>query len=447
MRSASLRNAPEGIPAIRLFARGVRVFSQDQARQKSLLHAPEAQFQGNVCGKNNAGLWPGAIKPVVAPSLATFASCSHKWNRRHCTRIRAVPNTSEKRHKVLFWNGMLHPDLKSLSPAYFGMVMATGIVSLAANQIGLPVVAWCLFVIAMIAYIVLWWLTVLRISRHRRRFFLDMIDHLRGPGFFTMVAASSILGSEFLILAHNLVAGFALWIIAIILWLGLTYTIFTAFTIKEEKPSLDQGISGAWLLAVVATQSIAVLSSLLAVQIDQPYRLDLNFLALSMWLWGGMLYIWMMSLIFYRYAFFPFSPGDLSPPYWINMGAMAISTLAGSLLIINSQDAPFLHSIVPFMKGFTVFYWATGTWWIPMLVILGIWRHVYKRFPLKYDPLYWGAVFPLGMYAVSTHQMAHAMSFEFLYFLPQTFSWIAMLAWALTFWAYLMTQLRRKKEP
>ena len=44
-------------------------------------------------------------------------------------------------------------------------------------------------------------------------------------------------------------------------------------------------------------------------------------------LWGGMLYIWMMSLIFYRYTFFPFSPGDLSPPYWINMGAMAISTL------------------------------------------------------------------------------------------------------------------------
>ncbi len=101
-----------------------------------------------------------------------------------------------------------------------------------------------------------------------------------------------------------------------------------------------------------------------------------------------MLYIWMMSLIFYRYTFFRFSPGDLSPSYRINMGAMAISTLAGSLLIINSGGAPFLHSIVPFVKGITVFYWATGTWWIPMLVIVGIWRHVYKRLPLQYDPLY-----------------------------------------------------------
>lgn len=58
------------------------------------------------------------------------------------------------------------------------------------------------------------------------------------------------------------------------------------------------------------------------------------------------------------------------------MGAMAISTLADSLLILNSPDAPFLHSVLPFLKGITIFYWATGTWWIPMLLILGVWRHV-----------------------------------------------------------------------
>ena len=39
----------------------------------------------------------------------------------------------------------------------------------------------------------------------------------------------------------------------------------------------------------------------------------MNFLALSMWLWGGLLYIWMMSLIFYRYTFFRLSPDDLPP--------------------------------------------------------------------------------------------------------------------------------------
>ena len=319
--------------------------------------------------------------------------------------------------------------LAELSPAYFGMVMATGIVSIGAWRLGLPQLAWGLFAINAGVYALLWLLYALRLARYPKRFLGDLTDHLRGPGFFTMVAASSILGCQFLLLAGSTRGGQLLWAVAIVLWLALTYTVFTAFTVKEGKPTLDRGINGGWLLAVVATQSIAVLSALLAAHAVQPWKLELNFFALSMWLWGGMLYIWMMSLIFYRYTFFEFSPADLSPPYWINMGAMAISTLAGSLLSINAADAPYLLSLQPFIKGFTVFYWATGTWWIPMLLVLGVWRHVYRRFPLRYDPLYWGAVFPLGMYATSTLEMAKAMGFGFLGFLPKLFFAIALVAW------------------
>ncbi len=230
---------------------------------------------------------------------------------------------------------------------------------------------------------------------------------------------------------------------AVGLWIGLIYTILTALTVKGSKPTLEQGIGGAWLLAIVATQSIAVLAAILAARVAQPIRIELNFLALSMWLGGGMLYSWMMSLIFYRYTFFRFSPGDLSPPYWINMGAMAISTLAGARLIANTGDAPFLATLLPFLKGFTVFYWATGTWWIPMLLILGVWRHVYKRFPFVYDPLYWGAVFPLGMYAVSTTSMVDELGFVFLKELPLIFFWVAFAAWLITFAALIIGLLRR----
>ncbi|MDR3454848.1 MAG: tellurite resistance/C4-dicarboxylate transporter family protein [Rhodoferax sp.] len=334
--------------------------------------------------------------------------------------------------------------LAGLSPAYFAMVMATGIVSLAAYQQGLELVAQALFGLNVVIWLLLSLLNGIRLLRYPRAFFGDMVDHLRGPGFFTSVAATALLGTQFVMLVSGGERiAFALWVLALVLWAGLTYTIFTAFTIKEVKPTLDKGISGAWLLAVVATQSLAVLSALLAAHIPQPWRLELNFFALSMWLWGGMLYIWMMSLIFYRYTFFHFSPDDLTPPYWINMGAMAISTLAGSLLIVNAPDAPFLQSLVPFLKGFTVFYWATGTWWVPMLLVLGVWRYVYKRFPFEYDPLYWGAVFPLGMYSACTFRMAQAMSFGFLSVLSSAFLAAALAAWALTF-AGLLLQLARR---
>ena len=320
-----------------------------------------------------------------------------------------------------------------------------GVAAALANAFAVPIavarfgfiVATAFHLVGVIAYLALWLLYLLRMAWHPGAFFGDLCDHLRGPGYFTTVAASGVLGSQTLLLGGPLAAGFALWCIALGLWLALTYAIFTILTVKDAKPPLDRGINGGWLLAVVATQSIAVLSALLAARIGQPHKLELNFFALSMWLWGGMLYIWMMSLIFYRYTFFSFQPGDLSPPYWINMGAMAISTLAGSLLIVNAPDAPFLQSLRPFIKGFTVFYWATGTWWIPMLLVLGVWRHAYRRFPLRYDPLYWGAVFPLGMYAASTHELNVALELDFLEPLPRIVFVVALAAWLTTFVGWL----------
>lgn len=334
-----------------------------------------------------------------------------------------------------------------LSPACFGMVMATGIVSIAAHLLGMPRVAHALFALNLPIYVLLWLLTALRIGRFPRRFFDDLVGHRQGPGFFTMVAGTAVLGTQFVLLADAWRAAMGFWVAALVLWIGLTYAIFTALTVKAVKPPLDQGINGSWLLAVVGTQSLAALAALLAGHDDTGWKLTLNFFALSMWLWGGMLYIWTMSLIFFRYTFYRLSPQDLSPPYWINMGAMAISTLAGALLVANAADAPLLVSLLPFLKGFTIFYWATGTWWIPMLLVLGVWRHVYMRFPLRYDPLYWGAVFPLGMYATGTYQMAQALHLPFLDFLPPVFLYAALLAWALAFIGLLADLARRLRRP
>ncbi|HET6195502.1 MAG TPA: tellurite resistance/C4-dicarboxylate transporter family protein, partial [Acetobacteraceae bacterium] len=263
--------------------------------------------------------------------------------------------------------------IRDLSPAYFALVMATGIVSIAAHLYDMPAIADILFAGNIVAFLVLLVLTGLRLLWFPRAFFADIADHQRGPGNLTLVAGSCVLGSQFVLIARDVVIADALWAVSVVLWIVLIYGIFAALSVKRDKPSLAQGINGGWLLAVVSTQAIAVLGALIAPHWPQPYRLELNFVVLSMWLWGGMLYIWMAALIFYRYAFFDFAPGDLSPPYWINMGAMAISTLAGSLLILNAPDAPFVESVLPFVRGFTIFYWATGTWWIPMLVVLALW--------------------------------------------------------------------------
>ncbi len=328
--------------------------------------------------------------------------------------------------------GIVRAGVRDLFPGYPALVMATGIVSIAAYLLGWRLVGLALFFGNMAFYAVLALLILWRLFAFRSRLIADLTSHARGAGFLTIVAATSILGSQFVLLRNDLAAGSLFWLLAFILWLLLIYSFFMAVIVHLPKPDLERGLNGGWLVVVVSTQSLAVLGALAASYDRLPAHLIL-FLALAMYLLGSALYLLVISLVFYRLTFITLTPREFAPDYWINMGAIAITTLAGATLIQHTLGWTFLVGMLPFLTGFTLFFWVAATWWIPLLIILEFWRHDIRHYPIRYDPRYWDIVFPLGMYTTCTLELGRALALPFLQIIPQYLIYVALLSWVLIF--------------
>src|SRR6185436_1827185 len=127
-------------------------------------------------------------------------------------------------------HGRISTAAANLFPGYFALVMATGIVSIAAFQLNLKQLAWVLLGINLLAYVFLWFLLLIRLLRFFPRIKADITDHARGPGFFTVVAGTCVLGSQCVIVAGQYRVAGVLWLLGLLLWTVVMYTFFAAVT-------------------------------------------------------------------------------------------------------------------------------------------------------------------------------------------------------------------------
>jgi hypothetical protein len=281
----------------------------------------------------------------------------------------------------------------------FGVVMATGIVSVAARDTGRPAVATVLATMAVVALGVLAWRVAVGLATTRTAVAAGPDPLARSLLIFSAVAACDVVAVALGPGRAGITA--ALGALAGVLWLVLVRQVVVALRSRPRR-SKAEGARGGWLLAAVATESLAITAAhLMRTGSAVPVLLGI---ALVCWALGLAAYVVIAVPVVRRIPAARADAEVLGPDVWILMGGLAIATLSGSSVVLAcwaSGASPWVPVVLgPALLGL----WALATAWIPGLVVTEIRRARWVR--VHYERARWATVFPLGMYSAASSVLA-----------------------------------------
>ncbi|MDX2645673.1 tellurite resistance/C4-dicarboxylate transporter family protein [Streptomyces sp. PA03-1a] len=328
-----------------------------------------------------------------------------------------------------------------LNAGALAFVMGTGIVSTALYVNGAGTASAVLLWVALAGFAVLLPAYGWRLLRQRERFVADFMGP-RAFAFLTVAISANVLAARLAPEGHTAVAG-AFLAFGALGWVVLDYGIPLALiTTLKRGPSFDQ-VNGTWFLWAVGSESVALAAAALA-RVTPGNVLPV--LAVVCWAVGLVQYLLTAAIVLARLLARPVRPEGLMTSVWIFMGAAAIAVLAAVRLMALPAGSTMLSR--PLLVGSSVVLWSFSSWLIPLLLALGVWRHALRRIPLHYDLGWWNLVFPVGMYAVTTHEMGRATGTSWMASMGRWEVWIAAAFWAVVFAAMVAAKLRpRRRAP
>ena len=324
--------------------------------------------------------------------------------------------------------------LKNLYPGYFSLTMATGIIAVALDMLEMPRLSDALYAITLFSWCTLLGLYALRIVRFPGAVWADLMDPRTTFFFFSFVAATDIAG--ILLHLHGLkTLALVCWICAFLAWAVLLHCSFSVLVLRHGERSLSV-VHGGWLMCIVGTQSLVLHGVNVVPQLGN-YAAHMMVVIYMLWGIGLILYGIFVTLFCYRIFFMEMNEEDYTPLMWVVMGAAAISANASSALALSNPIMAVLVAFHPIMDMVALISWTWASWWIPLLVVIGYWKHFVRNIPLRYEPRQWSIVFPLGMYTVTSFRLALAAEFEPLHWVSHVMLWVALVVWSLVMFGLL----------
>lgn len=332
--------------------------------------------------------------------------------------------------------------VRAWPPASFSFVMAAGITSTALDRAGAG--AWSLppLAVGLAGFAVLAVVALHRLVTDSGAVLRSLAAPPQAFGYFTLVAAAGVLALR-TDAADLAVLPVVLALVALVAGAVLLYVVPAALVLRPGGREHDAGPDGGWLLWVVALQSLSLVTS----GIDLGVPSAAAGISFSLWGAGVVLYLALVALVIGRLLTAPMSASLLLPSYWILTGATAISTLAAVRLQQVERTPDFIAVLHPAITGVAYVLWSFGTWWIPLLVVLGVWRYTTGHQPLRYELGLWSILFPLGMYSTASMALGSTTGVMAIEEVGRVGAVVTAVLWTLTILAMLGSVRRPASRP
>jgi len=345
---------------------------------------------------------------------------------------KGISDTGKSSHQdaLQLPTGLWSRAIATLDPGYFAWVMASGIISIGTHLLGYPTLSTVVLYVTEAAFVLLFIAYLVRLVFYTAWVRQSLRDPAVAMAYFTVVAGTDVLATRLLMAGHPLVT-LLLGVGAAVVWIALTYGL-SSFIVASAKSPVLRELNGTWLIWVVGTQSLAIVAAGLApTTMARSVSDALVEVAACLWGVGVVLYLLIIVVIFIRLMLVEVTPAEMGPAYWIAMGATAISTraAAGILTLHGRYAFQIVSDLRSFLIGMTFILWAFGSWWIPLLILFGVWRYIVRGYSRSYEPRLWSMVFPLGMYTVACYSLGKATNLSFLVDIARIWIWVGVTAW------------------
>ena len=302
-------------------------------------------------------------------------------------------------------------------PAWFGVVMGTGAVSLVlASQSdawsipALEFAAGAVLIVASVAALLLWPRYLRRLT-DRGALAEELADPAHGAMLATFPAGLLVLAVAWGRVGPTLIGDTAAVAVdAVLLTIGAVITLvlsaWWATSIGRSGVGLE-GVNGGWLIPPVMNL-IVPLGFVSIIEMYPGQAPWLVVLALAFWGIGALLFIALLSVLVARLAFRTPLPAPMAPSLWIPLapaGVLGLSLLR--VLQVGADTGVPPEQVIALGIVVSAAGLGFGLWWA-MFATIDLLRA--RREGIPFHPGWWGFVFPIAAMTLSMAAVGQVVS-------------------------------------